>query len=203
VKIGEPVTKSPTLTLLTTFLAALPVVGYSQPAVPLDWKGKLSFHAKTVYEPQAIAGFAAYAGALQALDTPKEWGQGADAYGKRVASTAGWAGIYATLAFGLDSTLHEDPRYYRSGGKGFWRRTGHALRGTLLTRTDSGGETLSVWRIGAAYGSTFLSNEWYPDRLNTVRLGFLEGTVTLGFGFVGNMGAEFWPDIKRKIFRKK
>jgi hypothetical protein len=106
------------------------------------------------------------------------------------------------MAFGLDSTLHQDPRYYRSGGKGFWRRSGHALRGTMLTRTDSGRETLSTWRIGSAYGAAFLSNMWYPDRLNTVSLGLIEGSATLGLELVGNLGKEFWPDIKRKAFRR-
>jgi hypothetical protein len=178
------------------------VAGHAQPAPPLDWKGKLKFHAKDTVGPAALAGTAAYAAILQGIDTPEEWGQGGGAYGKRFASTLGWSAIHGVLAFSLDSTLHEDPRYYRAGGKGFWRRTGHALRGTFLTRTDSGGETVSVWRIGSAYGSTFLSNMWYPDRLNTVRLGFLEGTVTLGFGFVSNLGSEFWPDIKRKVLHK-
>lgn len=170
---------------------------------PLDWKGKLSFHAKTTYDPLAIAGFAAYAGVLQAMDSPREWGQGGAAYGKRVGSTAAWSGINSTLAFGLDTTLHQDPRYYRSLKSGFWRRAGHAFRGTILTRTDSGGETLSTWRIGSAYGSAFLSNMWYPDRLNTVRLGMIQGTVALGFNLASNLGAEFWPDVKRKIRRKK
>ena len=170
---------------------------------PLDWNGKLRFHAKATYSPLAVAGFAAYAGVLQGLDAPEEWGQGGAAYGKRVASTAGWSAIHGALAFGLDSTLHQDPRYYRSLRSGFWRRTGHALRGTILTRTDSGGETLSTWRIGSAYGSMFLSNLWYPDRLNTVRLGFIQGTAGLGFDLLGNIGAEFWPDIKRSVFRRK
>ena len=49
----------------------------------------------------------------------------------------------------------------------------------------------------------FLSNQWYPDRLNTIRLGILQGSMTLGFDFVGNLGREFWPDIKGKVFRKK
>jgi hypothetical protein len=98
--------------------------------------------------------------------------------------------------------LHQDPRYYRSGTGG-WRRVGHSLRGTILTRTDSGGETLSTWRLGSAYGAAFLSNQWYPDRLNTARLDMLQGSMTLGFDFVGNLGREFWPDIKRKVFGKK
>jgi hypothetical protein len=168
----------------------------------LDWKGKLHYHAEKTYSPLAIVGFAAYAGVLQALNAPEEWGQGASAYGKRFASTTGWSAIHGTLAFGLDTALHQDPRYYRSLSTGFWRRTGHVLRGTILTRTDTGGETLSTWRLGSAYGSAVLSNLWYPDRLNTARLGLIQGSVTLGFDLAGNLGLEFWPDIKRKVFHR-
>ena len=77
---------------------------------------------------------------------------------------------------------------------------GHAIRGTILTRTDSGDETLSTWRIGSAYGSAFLSNLWRPDRVDTVRLGFIQGSIGLGFDLIGNLGSEFWPDIKRTMF---
>lgn len=189
--------------LILALSVAIPIAGIAQTTDALDWKGKLRFHAKRTYDPLSIAGFAAYAGVLQGINSPEEWGQGGAAYGKRVASTVGWSGIHSALAFGLDSTLHQDPRYYRSGCTGFWRRTGHALRGTILTRTDAGGETLSTWRIGSAYGSAFLSNMWYPDRLNNARLGFIQGSIELGFDVAGNLGSEFWPDIKRKVFRRK
>jgi hypothetical protein len=172
-------------------------------AVPLDWQGKLQFHAESAYGPWAMVGIAAYAGFLQEINSPSEWGQGGGAYGERLASTAGWAGIHGVLAFSLDSTLHEDPRYFRSQSAGFWRRSAHALRGTLLTRTDAGGETVSVWRIGSAYGAAYISNLWYPDRLDNAREGFLDGSVTLGFGFVSNLAVEFWPDVKAKIFHRK
>jgi hypothetical protein len=193
--------RRPMLTM--ALLAAIPVSLVGQSSEALNWKRKLRFHAEATYEPLALLGAAAYAGILQADGAPNEWGQGAAAYGQRFGSTVAWAGIHSTLAFGLDSTLHQDPRYFRSGGNGFWRRSGHALRGTLLTRTDTGGETLSTWRIGSSYGAAFLSNEWYPDRLNTVRLGMIQGSVTMGFGFIANLGAEFWPDIKKKVQRKK
>ncbi len=189
--------------LILALSVALPIAGIAQTSEALDWKGKLRLHAESTYGPLAIVGFAAYAGVLQGINSPEEWGQGGVAYGKRVASTAAWSGIHSALAFGLDSTLHQDPRYYRSGSTGFWRRTGHALRGTILTRTDAGGETLSTWRIGSAYGSAFLSNMWYPDRLNNARLGFIQGSVGLGFGLAANLGSEFWPDIKSKVFRRK
>jgi hypothetical protein len=189
--------------LILAVAAAIPVACLAQTPDTLDWNGKLSYHAKATFSPTAILGFAAYAGVLQKIDTPEEWGQGGAGFGKRFASTAAWSGIHSALAFGLDSALHQDPRYHRSGSGGVWRRSGHALRETILTRTDSGGETLSTWRLGSAYGAAFLSNQWYPDRLNTVRLGMIQGTMTIGFDLAGNLGSEFWPDIKRSVFRKK
>jgi hypothetical protein len=191
------------IVLVLAASAAIPITGFSQTQDPLDVAGKLRFHARSTFDPTAIAGFALYAGFLQEVDSPREWGQGFTGYDKRFASTLAWSGIHSALAFGLDSTLHQDPRYFPSGGAGLWRRTGHALRGTLLTRTDSGGETLSTWRIGSAYGAAFLSNQWYPDRVNTVPWGLIQGSVTLGFDFVRNLGAEFWPDIKRKVLAGK
>jgi len=189
--------------LVLALLVAIPVAGIAQTPDALDWQGKLQFHTESTYGPLAVVGLAAYAGILQEMNSPKEWGQGGDAYGTRVASTAACSGIHGVLAFGMDSALHQDPRYYRSGGTGFWRRTAHAIRGTILTRTDAGGETLSTWRIGSAYGSAFLSNLWYPDRLDNAHLGFIQGSMTLGFDLAKNLGAEFWPDIKSKVLRRK
>jgi len=184
-------------------LCAIPVAALGQPLVPLDVVGKLSFHVQNVVSPVSLAESAAYAGILQGFGSPEEWGQGSAAYRKRLVSTLGASSINGVLAFGLDSTLHQDPRYFRSHDTSFFRRTAHAFRGTILTHTDRGGETLSTWRLGSDYGAAFLSNEWYPHRLNTMRLGALQGSLHLGFDFISNLGSEFWPDVKRKILRRK
>ena len=167
-------------------------------APPLD---KLRYHAEALYGVWPLAGTLAYAGLLQELNAPKEWGDGAAAYGRRVASTEGGAVIHSVLAFGLDTTLHQDPRYFRSDRKGFFRRLAHAARDTVMTHKDAGGETFSTWRFGSAYGEAFISNLWYPDRLDTVRLGFLQGSLRVGFDLVSNLSMEFWPDIKKKLRR--
>ncbi len=183
-------------------LCVLPAAAMAQPVEPLNVMSKLKFHAQSVGSPMSLAETAAYAGILQGLNSPREWGQGGGAYGKRLASSLGGSAIHGALAFGLDSALHQDPRYFRSRDIGFLRRTAHAFRETILTRTDSGSETLSTWRLGSDYGAAFLSNEWYPDRVNTVRLGALQGSLHLGFDFVSNLGVEFWPDVRRKILRQ-
>jgi hypothetical protein len=162
---------------------------------------KLRYHAEALYGIIPLAGTLAYAGLLQELNAPKEWGDGMAAYGRRVASTEACGVIHSVLAFGLDTTLHQDPRYFRSDRKGFFRRIAHATRDTILTHKDSGGETFSTWRMGSAYGEAFISNLWYPDRLDTVRLGFLQGSLRVGFDLVSNVSAEFWPDIKKKLRR--
>jgi hypothetical protein len=182
---------------------AIPLTGLAQSFEPLGVNGKLDYHIKQTVGPLAILGDAAYAGILQEADTPTEWGQGGSGYGKRFASTAACSGIHSTLAFGLDSALHEDPRYFRSAAGGFWHRAGHAFRGTILTHTDRGTETVSLWRFGSAYGAAYLSNQWYPGRLNTVALGFAEGSLQLGFDLASNLASEFGPDLKRMVFRRK
>jgi hypothetical protein len=187
--------------LILALAVAVPNRANAQASDAGDWKSKLRFHAASTYGPKAIVGFAAYAGVSHGINSPEEWGRGSAAYGKRVASAAGSSAIRGVLAFGLDSTTHQDPRFYRSGRTGFWSRTGSALRGTILTRTDRGGETLSTWRIGSAYGAAFLSNQWYPDRLQTVRHGFSRGSLTLGFDLLRNVVSEFWPDLKGKVHR--
>jgi hypothetical protein len=170
---------------------------------PIGWQDKLRFHAVSAYGPSALAGAVAYDGFLQAIDYPREWGQSWPGYSKRVGSTLAYSGIRNLLGFGLDSALHQDPRYYRSTESGMWRRSKHAFHETIFTHKDSGGETLATWRLGSAYGAAFISNEWYPDRVNTVALGFSQGSTQLGFDLLSNLGSEFWPDIKRTLLHRK
>jgi hypothetical protein len=180
--------------------AFLPAAGFSQEPEPIGVRSKLSFHLTSAYGPTGIAESAVWAGYRQEIDSPREWGQGGAAYGKRFGSTLAYSGVRNLIGFGLDSSLHQDPRYYRSTDAGFWRRSKHAIRATILTRKDSGGETFAMWRFGSAYSAAFISNEWHPDRVNTVGLSLKQGSAQIGFDLLANVGSEFWPDVKRKIF---
>jgi len=182
---------------------AIPIASFAQTPEPLSLEGKLLFHGERVYGPMSMVKLAAIAGVLQAQDAPEEWGHGGAAYGKRLGAAVGYEAIRTTLAFGLDSTMHHDPRYFRSTSTGFWHRTGHALRATVITHKDGGGETFSTWAVGSAFGAAYLSNMWVPDRLNTAGLGAKEGALQLVFDFASNIRQEFWPDIMRKLHRRK
>jgi hypothetical protein len=201
VAVGKRFNMRSALIVVVLFEGA--VAGFAQTPVALDLDGKLRFHAQRTLGLTS-AGTSVVSGAfLQMMDSPTEWGQGASGYGSRVASSAASSGVRSFLALGLDSTLNQDPRYFRSVSTGFWRRAAHAMRGTILTRTDGGGETLATSRLGSAFGAAFISNQWYPDRLNTVRCGFTDGSARLGVDLVRNLASEFWPDLKKKISRRK
>jgi hypothetical protein len=189
--------------LIVVLTCAVSIAGIAQTPAALDVSGKLNYHVQRTFSPGSVALSGVKAGYSQLTDSPTEWGQGGTGYSRRAASSMASSAIRAGLAFGLDSALHQDPRYFRSDSSGFWPRTKHALRGTVLTRTDSGGETLSTWRIGSAYGAAFISEQWYPDRYHTVRHGFVGGSTRLGFDAIKNVFAEFWPDIKKKVSRRK
>ncbi len=170
---------------------------------PLSVKAKLRLHAQQTASVGFVAEMAVYAGVLHCMNTPREWGQGAEVYGKRVASAAGATAIRNVFAFGLDATLHEDPRYRRSGHGNVFVRMGHAARETVVTRTDRGRTRFATWRFGSALGAAYLSNVWYPDRLNTFSSGLEQGAATIGLDLLGNLGSEFWPDVKHKIVRRR
>jgi len=191
------------LLLLAAAILLIPVSGYSQGADSSEWQAKLRFHANSAYGLQGLVASATYAGYLQEIDSPREWGQGGVGYGRRLASTLAYSGVRNVLGFGLDSALHQDPRYYRLGGDRLWRRVSHAIRGTILTRTDSGGETFATWRFGSAYSAAFLSNQWRPDRVNTTKLSLAQGSTQIAFDLAVNLGSEFWPDVKNKMLHRR
>jgi hypothetical protein len=85
------------VTFVPAFLLLVCAAWAAEPAdPPLSVKGKLRFHVDQTVSPGFVAEMAAYAGVLHWMDTSREWGQGAESYGKRVASAAG------ATAIGLD-----------------------------------------------------------------------------------------------------
>src|ERR1035441_4511484 len=72
---------------------------------PLSVKAKLRLHAQQTAGVGFVAEMAVYAGVLHWMDTPREWGQGASSYGKRVASAAGATAIRHGFAHPHDRTV--------------------------------------------------------------------------------------------------
>ncbi|MGH9629941.1 MAG: hypothetical protein ACRD7E_16610 [Bryobacteraceae bacterium] len=135
-------------------------------------------------------------------DEPQEWGQGWDALGRRAAYGYSRLAIRNGIRVGLDLAFKTDPRYDRCNCDGFLPRAGHAVRRVFIARKDNGGEMLNIPRIASAYGTAAITQQYWPDRYNTTGNKLGEGTSSLAIRTGTNMLREFWPDIRRAIFRK-
>lgn len=162
-------------------------------------KGKLML--KGTFGFYAVANRALMAGYSHWDNHPEEWGQGWDAYGQRFASRMGRMAIRNTMRLGLDVALKTDPRYDRCDCSGL-DRVLHAVRRVVITRSDYGGETFATARVVSGMVTPWIAYEWYPDRLNTTSHKFRSGGAYLGWRAVNNVVAEFWPDVRRKLFRR-
>ena len=170
---------------------------------PLTQKERTQLFIKTMVNPLGYlkAGFSA--GIDQRKDKPSEWEQGASGYGKRFANILGQYSIQRTVTFGLGSALHEDNRYFNSGKKGIWPRTGYAAASGILARHDDGSLHLSFSQVGGVAAGAFLSRYWQPSSQHSAG----DGAVSFGITMASNIGfgvvKEFLPDLGRVITNKR
>jgi len=97
--------------------------------------------------------------------------------------------------------LHQDPRYFTKGKGGFWRRTGYALSREVITRSDDGRNQANVSELAGNFVAAGISNAYYPpaDRSFPKTVNKWGQQIALDAFF--NVMKEFWPDMRRKIFR--
>ncbi len=173
------------------------------PYSPLGLKDKFYLFNYRTIDPQSFAKSAFTAGIAQWRDSPEEWGQGMAGFGRRYGHRLLNRGVENMIGFGVAAALHQDGRYFRRGEGNVGGRLLHAMKQTFVTRTDSGGRTFSAWRFAGNYGSQFVSNAWRPEGDRDVGDTLLRGTISIGFDLGANSFKEFWPDIKRIVFRKQ
>jgi hypothetical protein len=125
-------------------------------------KDKAEYHLRSMFYPGGLAKSALQAGLLQAMNTPQRWGQGAQAFGERFASSQGTRIIRQNLAFWLDTVFQQEPRYERAPYREVGARLQHALSQTWLCYSDRRTRQFAVWRVASAIGSELISNAWRP-----------------------------------------
>lgn len=141
--------------------------------------------------PTRLAFTAASAGINQWTNSPEEWEQGMEGYGRRFASGLGQNAIQQTVTYGLDSAMGLDTGFQRSKRTGFFPRLKDALLQNVTSRTRSGNRVISVPRLAGVYTGAIVSREaWYPERYN-YKDGLRSGTKTLITSFGINLVREF------------
>jgi hypothetical protein len=171
----------------------------------LSFGDKFTIYAHQTFGPPAVIFPAFKAGMGMANPTkhyPREWKDGAGAFGRLYGDSIATVTSQRTARFLTGVALHEDPRYVRSTSKNPLLRTTHALAFTLIDKTDSGRNTIAFSNFAGAAAGGLVGSAYLPHGYND--LTHAEQRIAFQFMSIAiqNIAAEFqpqWGPIVRKL----
>ncbi|MHB8539361.1 MAG: hypothetical protein ACYDCD_00250 [Candidatus Acidiferrales bacterium] len=138
------------------------------------------------------------------LNSDPELGHGIAGYGRYYwrTFTDGVSGTFFTEAI-VPALTHEDPRYYTLGKGGFFHRTAYAISRAFVTKTDSGGSAFNWSEVGGNGLEAALSNAYYPPQERGLSQTAANWGTQMESAVLNHVFQEFWPDIRKNVFRQK
>jgi hypothetical protein len=165
---------------------------YIWKAEPLNKRQKFELALHSIADPVGFLATGVVAGAEQANNTFKGYGQGAQGYAKR------YGAAYADDALGrmigsaiLPSLLHQDPRYFYKGSGTTWSRAVYAMSRAVITRGDNGKMQPNYSRVLGAFAAGGLSNLYHPAGDRGVGLTLSNALIDTAGSAAENLVREF------------
>ena len=154
-----------------THLNQYPVLPPGLTRAPLTFQDKIQIYAHKTFGPPAVI-LPAFGAGLGMLNPPskypKEWKDGAAAFGRNYGYRVADHTSRNTAQFLTGTLLHEDPRYLRSTSSNPLMRTAHALAFTIFDKTNSGRTTFATSNFASAAAGGFVGMGILPDGYNDV-----------------------------------
>jgi hypothetical protein len=172
---------------------------------PLSTREKFSLAAHdSVVDYSSYTWAGILAGQAMLLNSDPELGRGIAGYGRYYwrSFVDDISGTFFTEAI-VPTITHEDPRYYTMENGGFFRRTGYAISRAFVTKTDSGGTSFNWSEVAGNGLEAALSNVYYPPQERGVSQTARNWGTQMESAVLNHIFQEFWPDIRRKVFRRK
>jgi hypothetical protein len=167
----------------------------------LDAHDKVIVGARDLYAVSSILAIVIDAGYSHVSNGQPNYGTNSKAFAKRLGATAirdTSEGIFTDMVFA--PIYHEDPRYYIEGPQyGFFHRAIYAATRPIITRTDSGHQTINAAMLTGYAAGSALSYAYYPS----INQNFKDTAATYG-GSIGGAAlgffvSEFAPDVLKKL----
>jgi hypothetical protein len=171
----------------------------------LSFGDKFTIYTHQTFGPPALILPAFKAGMGMANPTnhyPREWKDGAGAFGRLYGDSVATVTSQRTARFLTGAALHEDPRYEPSNSKNPLMRTMHAVAFTIVDKTGSGRKTIAFSNFAGAAAGGFVGSAYLPRGYND--LTHAEQRMAMQFAGIAiqNIAAEFqpqWGPIVRKL----
>ncbi len=164
---------------------------------------KFRLFTRQAFDPFQWFFAGAQAGLSQAQNRLAGYGQGAAGYGKRYGAAIADVTDHEFMSnFLLPVLLKQDPRYFRVGRGTITHRIIYSLAQEFWCRNDQGKRQLNYSKVLGAFANKAVSNAYYPPADRGFGLTMSRSAVSILSGMATGLGAEFWPDVKRKVFHK-
>ncbi len=170
---------------------------------PLTRKEKFNLAFQDATDRGTFILGAAFAGVGQLTDANPSFGQGVAGYARYFGTAYGDLAIgdFMTEAI-FPTVLHQDPRNFRRGTGSGWSRLGYAVGQIVRTHSDTGRTQWNYSEVIGNSAAVAISNAYYPDSRDATSAAF-KLISQLGVDAAGNILKEFWPDLNRKLSRKR
>ncbi len=204
----------------------VPMFGVTNLKNPPPLKPGEKFHlfARSAFDPVTLGLVGLQAAWSQAENQFPAYGQGAQGYGKRYgAALADEVSSSFFSNFFYPTLLKEDPRYFRLGEGTFKRRFFYGMKQEFVCRTDKRTRSFNISNVLGAFTAGAIANLYYPG--NTLirnipatatspaipvyhndrgfGLTMSRATIAVGYGMIGGLFDEFWPDLVNKFHTPK
>jgi len=172
---------------------------------PMTAGQKFKVVARSSFDPVQYFWYGFLSGISQAENSEPGYGQGAAGYGKRYGAAFADGTIENFMVGAVfSSTLRQDPRFFQLGKGGFVHRTSYAVSRIFVTRTDSGHQQFNYSEIlGSAASAAISTYSYHPKGDRTLTNAASVWGTQVGYDTITIVVKEFWPDIRRKLRKKK
>ena len=167
---------------------------------PLSPEHKFTLFLDDSISGHAIAGSAVGAGVGEALNWTSGYGQGLDGYGKRLGSYMARTASNSFFGTFLFATLfHQDPRFLVRSRLSFWQAAKYSVYRVVITRRDSGEETLNSSGLLGPLAGEGLANAYLPVENRTLGNTFVRYSTDVGLRAAGNFLRQYWPTLSKRL----
>jgi len=195
-----------TANAVSQIFPAQPAEAYGNAATPyqiITGRQRIDWCAESTIGPEGLAAGLFTAGFGTATNSPREYGPHWDGFGKRYGMRLTGIATGNAIEAGLGALWGEDPRYFRATGQPFKERIKNVVVMTFVARRADGQLVPAYARYLGNAGNNFLSNTWRADGESSAG----DACLRIALGVAGRMGsnafAEFWPSVRKHIFRGK
>lgn len=174
-----------------------------QPYKPMTPEERAQFLLRRVVLSPGAPARAAFLAAFDQRDNdPPGWGQGWDAYGRRVANRWARTAIRNSMETGIAAALGHEQRYIQCNCDGVLRRTAHAIAMNFVTYDKHGNWAPHYSRIGSTVATEYIGLTWLPSGTRTASEATRDLGLLLVTGSLFNIWREFSPPLMRKVKNK-